>query len=226
MDNAAKIAFLQRIPLLQTLTEEEMSRLAASSQFVFRRKYRFIYKPGEPAEHIYFLYSGRIKLGTYSDDQREIIKELLRADSVLGESVLLGERTRTEFAQVLSESAEYLMVRCSDFAFLMHTNPRLMLCCLQHLSDRIKRIESRLAQMILKDARERVIQFLVEVAGKEGMQIGYETLVRDFFPQQEIANITGTSRQTVTAVLNELRKSNLIHFDRHSILFRDVSKLA
>lgn len=226
MDNAAKVAFLKRFPLLQALSEEEMSRLAASAQVVFRRKFRFIYQPGDAADHLYFLHSGRIKIGAYSDDRREVIKDLLRADAVFGESVLMGERTRTEFAQVLSESAEYLVVRCSDFMYLMHTNPRMMLCCLQHLSSRLKRVEDRLAQVLLRDARERVIQFLLEVAGKEGMQVGYETLVRDFFPQQEIANITGTSRQTVTAVLNELRKSNLIHFDRHSILFRDVSKLA
>ncbi len=228
MEDNAKIAFLERFPLLEALSKEETKRLAASSRFVFRRKFQFIYRPGEPAEYLYFLYSGRIKLGGYAhdDNTREVIKDLLRVGAVLGESALIGERIHTEFAQVLSNGAEYLMVKCSDFMHLMHQNPKLMVSCLQHLGNRLRRVEDRLAQLLLKDARERVIQFLVEVAGKEGMRVGYETLVRDFFPQQEIANITGTSRQTVTAVLNELRKSNLIHFDRHSILFRDVSKLA
>lgn len=170
--------------------------------------------------------SGRIELGSYSEDRREVFKELLCADAVFGESVLLGEGVRTEFAEVLSSSAEYLMVRCSDFMQLMHWNSRMMLSCLRHLNNRLRRMEDRLAQFLTRDARERVIHFLIEVAGKEGMRVGYETVVHDFFPQHEIASITGTSRQTVTAVLAQLRKCNLIHFDRHTILFRDVSKLA
>jgi CRP/FNR family transcriptional regulator, cyclic AMP receptor protein len=97
---------------------------------------------------------------------------------------------------------------------------------MQHLSLKLQRLEERLSSLILKDARERIIEFLVDTADKEGRQIGYEILIKLRITQQDIANLTGTSRQTVTAVLNDLRKSNLIHFTRNSFLIRDMAKLA
>ncbi len=226
MDVAAKTAFLRRIPLLHLLSDTEIGCLAASAQFEQAKRFQFIYRPNDPAEALYFLCSGRVKLGTYAEGQREIIKDLLRSESVFGESALMGERTRKEFAQVLSQKAEFLAISYTSIAPLLHQNPHFILGCLQHINHRLRCVEDRLAQLLVKDARKRIIEFLLDLAGKEGMQVGYETLVRDFFPQQEIANITGTSRQTVTAVLNDLRKSNLIYFNRHSMLIRDLSRLA
>jgi CRP-like cAMP-binding protein len=55
--------------------------------------------------------------------------------------------------------------------------------------------------------------------------VGYEMLVKHSLTQQDIANLTGTSRQTVTSVLNDLRKSDLIYFNRKSILIRDMTRL-
>ena len=94
------------------------------------------------------------------------------------------------------------------------------------MNTRLSRAEERLSSLVLKDARERIIDFLVETAGREGRKVGYETLVKHQLTQQEIANLTGTSRQTVTSVLNDLRKANLIYFNRNSILIRDLQKLA
>ncbi|MBK7698438.1 MAG: winged helix-turn-helix domain-containing protein [Saprospiraceae bacterium] len=59
-----------------------------------------------------------------------------------------------------------------------------------------------------------------------GLPIGHETLLKHEFTQQDIASFTGTSRQTVTTVLNDLKKSNKIHFKRKAILIRDVAHLA
>ncbi len=226
MDTFDKVAFLERIPLLKLLSREELERLARLTRKGSARRSRFLYLPGDPVQHLYFILSGRVKIGSYiADRQREIVKDLLFAGGVLGERAILGERVHSEFAQVLSHRVEYLSVDYPDFMPLMRNNTKVMWGCLQYLSNRLCRMEDRLTQLMVRDARQRVVEFLLEMAAKEGTRIGYETLIRDFFPQQEIANITGTSRQTVTAVLNELRKSNVIHFNRHSMLIRDVSKL-
>jgi CRP-like cAMP-binding protein len=101
-----------------------------------------------------------------------------------------------------------------------------MFACMQHLSHRLQRVEERLANLVVKDARERIIEFLQDTASREGRRVGFETLVKHHLTQQEIASLTGTSRQTVTSVFNELKRSNLIYFNRNSILIRDVDKLA
>jgi CRP-like cAMP-binding protein len=60
---------------------------------------------------------------------------------------------------------------------------------------------------------------------EQGSRIGFETLVRHNMTHQDIADMTGTSRQMVTAVLNQLKRSNLLHFNRKKILFRDLNAL-
>ena len=69
------------------------------------------------------------------------------------------------------------------------------------------------------------VEFLENLAKKKGQRIGYEMLVRKFLTHQEIANLTATSRQTVTTVLNELRTKNILTFNRQRLLIRDMELL-
>jgi CRP/FNR family transcriptional regulator, cyclic AMP receptor protein len=131
-----------------------------------------------------------------------------------------------DFAQSMHESIEVLCFKTTDINELCQTNHAIALCIMRYLSDRIQRMDNKLMSMVVKDARERIISFLVESAGQEGRQVGSETLLKHYLTQQDIAHLTCTSRQTVTSVLNELRKDNLIYFNRNSILIRDVRKLA
>jgi CRP-like cAMP-binding protein len=226
MELSNKLLLLGKLPVLASLSTPELEQLAAIAHFRRAPKFQFIFMPDEAADHLYILGKGRVKTGTFSADGREVIKEILQPETLFGDLALAGETKRSEFAQALHDEAEYLAIKVSDFQQLMQQNQRLVFACLQHLTHRLQRVEERLAKLVLKDARERIIEFLIETAGKEGRRVGYETLLKHHLTQQDIANLTGTSRQTVTSVLNDLRKSNLIYFNRNSILIRDIEKLA
>jgi len=225
MDKQKKIEFLGKIPVFSTLTISELEAIAAITHVRRAPKFQFVFMPDEPADYMFVLIKGRIKTGTFSHDGREVIKEILQPETVFGDLALAGETKRSDYAQALHDEAHYLAIKVDDFQQLMSTNQRLLFACLQHIMMRLQRVEERLAKLVLKDARERIIEFLVDTAGKEGRQVGFETLVKHQLTQQDIANITGTSRQTVTSVFNDLRKSNLIYFNRNSILIRDLEKL-
>ena len=125
----------------------------------------------------------------------------------------------------MSRDVDYFMVRAEDFRTLMQRNFQLSQAMILFLGDRLRRAERHWESLILKDVRTRIVDFLKEAAGERGRQVGYETLLKHGLTQQDIANLVGASRQTVTAILNELKKSNLIHFNRNSILIRDMDKL-
>ena len=226
MDMLDKMEVLRKLPVLASLNSTELEQLATISTLRRTPKYSFVFMPDEPAEHLFLLLTGRIKLGTFAEDGREVIKEILQPQALFGDLALAGEMQRSEFAQALHDGATSLSINLQDFHALMQQNQRLVFACLQHLTNRLQRVEDRLAKLVLKDARERIIEFLVDTAGKEGRRVGYETLVQHHLTQQDIANLTGTSRQTVTSVMNDLRKSNLIYFNRKSILIRDLERLA
>lgn len=226
MELSNKVQLLGRMPILSPLNQQELEQLAQHTQFRRISRFHFIYMPDESAEYIYFLLKGKIKIGTFSVEGREVIKEILQPEQPFGDMAIAGEIVRSDFAQAMQDDVEILAVRMNEFRSQMQHNSQLMFSCLQHMNQRLMRVEERLASLVLKDARERIIEFLVETAGREGRQVGYETLVKHQLTQQEIANLTGTSRQTVTSVLNDLRKSNLIYFNRNSILIRDLGRLA
>ncbi len=221
-----KQEIVAKFKIFQVLTPEQKAFLYKKLTPIKLPKYEFLYHRGIEAREIYLLYSGNIKLGKMAGDGREIIKEVLHANSILGTSILHGQNLRQDFAQALNTDAKLLKLDSNALRHLMSVNHNFSLNIIKLLSKKLSILENRIAGFMAYDARGRIIEFIKKTANEQGRRVGTETLIRHSLTQQEIANITGTSRQTVTHVLNQLKKSNLIYFNRKSILVRDLAKLA
>lgn len=226
MNNQQFASLLSETTAFQCLKPDSMDELFAASTIKTIARHNFAYMQDEPAKDLCFLLSGHIKMGAFSADGREVIKEIIHAGAMFGDLSLVGEPLRNDFALAVQEDAKVCFIPVSVIREMMSQNKELMFSIMAHLSQRLCRVEDRLTKLIVKDARERIIEFIVDSASRHGRRVGFETLVKHQLTQQDIANLTGTSRQTVTSVLNDLKKSNLIHFNRSSILIRDVQKLA
>ena len=218
--------FLATFPLFQHLNEQEKLQLAGMAKKVVKPKYSFIYLPDEASDTIFFLAKGAIKIGTHSVEGKEIIKTLIHPTAMFGELGLIGEVKRQDFAQALKEEVTLYTIQVADFKKLMRSNFPLCDEVMSNFGSRLMKAESKLESLIFKDARTRIVEFIKESIEKRGQRIGYEMLLKHSLTHQDIANITCTSRQTVTLVLNELRKSDLIYFNRGKILVRDIARLA
>ncbi|TXF90703.1 Crp/Fnr family transcriptional regulator [Neolewinella aurantiaca] len=225
MTTATKINLLEQFSLFDALTESEKKRLADAMEFRKKARYSVIYQPGEASEHIYLLCKGAIKISTHSSEGKEVIKQLIHPEAIFGELALVGEKTRNETAQSLKEEVHFYTIRIADFQQILAQNTTVSQQLLQLFGQRMMAAENKLENLIFKDARSRIVNFLYEVVQKRGRQVGYEMLLKHSLTHQDIANITCTSRQTVTLVLNELRKENLIYFNRGRILVRDMENL-
>ncbi len=188
------------------------------------RKGDYIYLPDEKAENIYFMLSGRIKIGTYKDADKEIITAMLQKGDVFGEMSIIGEQKRKDFAQA-TEDSELSVFKQEELKKLMAENTAIGLLFMKIMGDRVIEMEDRLESLVFKDSRTRIIEYLVSAIEKRGQRVGYEWVLRNFITHQDIASLTSTSRQTVTTVLNELRNENIIQFDRKRLLVRDLEKL-
>ena len=225
MNKVNKASLFEQFPLFDVLSPEEKARLTEMATYKICPRYNFIYMPNDASDNIFFLAKGTLKIGTHSTDGKEVIKAILHPMAMFGELGIIGEEKRQDFAKAMGEDVHYCVLKVEDFKHLMGTNHSLCLKILSLVGNRLRKAESRLEALIFKDARTRIIEFLKDSANTRGRQVGFEMLLKHSLTQQDIANITGTSRQTVTAVLNDLRKSNLIYFNRKSILIRDMAKL-
>ena len=217
---------ISKFPIFDCLTDDETRRLEEMSELKARPKFSYLYLPDEASDHILFLLKGMVKIGTHSDDGKEVIKSILQPLAMFGELGIIGETKRQDFAQALREEVYVYELKVEDLKRIMRSNFQLTDRIMRLFGDRLMRAESKLESLIFKDARTRIIEFIKDSIELSGRKIGFEMFLKHSLTHQDIANITCTSRQTVTLVLNELRKSDLIYFNRGKILVRDMAKLA
>ena len=165
-----------------------------------------------------------MKIGNHGDGGREITKVILNSGEVFGELSLIGQMERRDFAYAMEDTACCILT-VEEMKSLMRHHSDINLFLMKVMGSRVLQMEKRLESLVFKDSRTRIIEYLLELAERRGQRVGYEVVVRKFITHQEIANITATSRQTVTTVLNNLRNKNLLTFDRRRLLIRDLEKL-
>ena len=188
------------------------------------KKGEFIYFPKDTSDKIYFVAAGKVKVGTYSDDGKELIKAILAYGEIFGELAIVGEEKRKDFAQALDD-VEVCVKDLEEVRRLMTNNPNFNKKLTIMIGNRLVQTEEKLESLVFKDARTRIIELLKDMARRRGKKVGLEVLIENYLTHQDMANLTATSRQTVTTVLNELREDNQIYFDRKRILIRDLEKL-
>jgi CRP/FNR family transcriptional regulator, cyclic AMP receptor protein len=200
---------------------------AITSETHSQRQYKrgeYIYLPNENSDKIYYLTEGRVKIGSLNHDAKELTKAILTPGEVFGELAIIGEEKRRDFAYAMEDCA-MCIITTEEMKALFRNHNGLQRFFLGVFGSRTLEMEHRLESLVFRDARDRVIEYLVELTTQKGQKVGFETLVKRFLPHQEIANLTATSRQTVTTVLNDLRDKNILTFDRKRLLVRDLEVL-
>ncbi|MCH8330769.1 MAG: Crp/Fnr family transcriptional regulator [Bacteroidetes bacterium] len=225
MQEGTKLWYLENFNLFEGMKSSEMMKLGEMTSMRSITKRQHIYFPDDPSKTIFFLKKGRVKLGSYTEDGKEMIKFILNPGEIFGELGLAGEEKRTDFAEALDDDTMLCAVGVRDMEMMMEMNPKLNLKVTKLIGFRLRKIERRLESMFFKDVRTRIIDFLKELAEDKGRKLGQEIVVEHRLTHQDIANLTATSRQTVTTILNELKEKNLIHINRKSLIIRSIDKL-
>ena len=226
MNNGQSLWYLENIDVSGIFCPKKIGagELDKHSQKVFK-KGEYVYLPNESADKIFFISDGRVKIGSYSEAGKEITKAILNTGEVFGELSLIGESVRRDFAYAMEDTTACIL-SVNDMKSLMRDHSGLSVFLMKIMGSRMLEMEQRLESLVFKDSRTRIVEFLKNLARKKGQRVGYEMVVRKFMTHQEIANLTATSRQTVTTVLNELRNKNILTFNRKRLLIRDMDLLS
>ncbi len=223
MGQESALWYLESVNLFNLLCPHKVKEMPDDLYTNFKKD-QFIYFPKERATHIYMIATGRVKIGHYMDGGKEVVTAILGTGELFGELALAGEEERKDFAQAL-DTVTLCPLRIDDLKELMTENKELSFKLLKLVGLRLMKLERKLELLVFKDARTRIIEFLKDSAAWKGKKVGFETMIPTQLTHKDIAALTGTSRQTVTTILNELKEQNLINFDRRKILIRDLEQL-
>jgi CRP-like cAMP-binding protein len=225
MSNTASLWYFESVNLFDVLCPHKTKVMDQKHEFRSFKKDQFIYIPNEEASHIYMIAQGRVKIGHYLEDGQEVVSAILTTGEIFGELALAGEEKRRDFAQVMDNDTQICPLSIDELKSLMKEDKELSFRLLKLVGLRLMRLERKLELLVFKDARTRIIEFLKDAASWKGKKVGFETMIPTKLTHKDIAALTGTSRQTVTTILNELKEQNLIYFDRKKILIRDLANL-
>jgi CRP-like cAMP-binding protein len=226
MSENSNLWYFENVDLYELLCPTRVPRIGDTLELDGYKKDEYIYFPDEASQNIYMISNGRVKIGSYASNGKEIVKAILGKGEIFGEMALAGEEKRMDFAQALDNGTSVCPMTIDQMKELMAENKTLSFKILKIMGFRLRRMERKLESMVFKDARTRIVDFLKDTAEERGQKVGFETMIKNHLTHKDIASLTGTSRQTVTTVLNELRDENIINFDRRRILIRDMEKLA
>jgi CRP/FNR family cyclic AMP-dependent transcriptional regulator len=225
MADKSKLWYLENFSLIKDLPMEDKMHIEENTSMKSAKKGQYIYFPDEPSTTVFFLKEGSIKIGSYSDDGKEITKAILKPGEIFGELSLVGEDIRQDFAQALDNEVKICAMSMSDMEAMMEVNPRLSLNVTKLIGLRLRKTERKLNDLVFKDVRTRIVDFLIDLAKEDGTAVGDEIMIKHKLTHQDIANLTATTRQTVTTVLNELKEKDLIYMERKKFLIRNINKL-
>jgi CRP-like cAMP-binding protein len=184
-----------------------------------------IYFQESEAKYLHVIVKGRVKIGTYLSDGKEVTKSILGEGEVFGEMALAGEDQRQEFAEAMDNDTLICMLSLEDIRKLMLDEKDLSLRIMKWMGLRLRKLERKIELLAFRDARMRIVEFLKDAAAWKGKPIGHEVLIRTKLTHSDIAKLTATSRQTVSEVLNQLKTEDQIYMERGKILIRDLDSL-
>lgn len=219
--------YMRSIPFLSGIAEADFALLEMYSEFLTLKRFEVLFHKGDTSEHLFYVVAGMMKVSSHLSLGREVIRKICHPGMLLGEESLYGQKNHNSLAQALDRQTHIVRIPATALRHLMMQDAKVAVQLFDYVGNRLTKNENRLESIIAEDARTRVINFLKENASLYGNKVGFnELLLKHNFTQQDIADFTGTSRQTVTTILNDLKRSNVIAMNRRRILIRDVEQLA
>ena len=197
------IQALRAIPLFSGVGDADLESL--SSLVIERRfpKHKTIVEEGAPGDYMYIICDGRVKVTKLSGDGREKILELLDSGDFFGEMSLLDEAPRSASVEALSE-VRVLALGRNDFLDLLKKSTDLAFSVVQELTRRLRQVDEQASSLSFQRVKQRTQGLLVRMAKNDTTDP--KRRLTQALTHQQIADMIGTSRETVTRAIKDLKQ--------------------
>src|SRR5579862_2426821 len=208
------------------LSDEEYAALKVQHSVIEVPRGQYIYFEAYNHNKVYFVKEGTIKIGYIDESGNERIKEIIQKGELFGQFSLERNNLHGEFAQAYKHDVSICAFTIDDFERLLKNRPDLALKYSKQVGAKLRNIENRLVNLLNKDVKTRLIHFFWQlVEQKLGRSMPEGFCIPNYLTHEDIANLIGSSRQTVTTMINELETEKILSYNRQQICFLDVKKL-
>ena len=213
------VAVLEKVPLFSQLAPAELQRVVEATRERTYPKNSVILFEDDPGDALYVVAQGQVKVVLIGEDGREVILSVLGPSEFFGEMALIDDEPRSAHV-IAMEDSSLIVLRREDFQGILKQSPGIAVALLKELSRRLRRVDEKVGSLVLLDVNGRVAQLLLELADEEGG----ERITRRL-THHTIAQMIGSSRETVSRTMRELVDRGLIDVSRKDITIKDRAAL-
>ncbi|MGE5316291.1 MAG: Crp/Fnr family transcriptional regulator [Acidobacteriota bacterium] len=217
---AEELAFLQNVPIFNELNTTELEKIAALGVRKQYKKGSIVLLEEETGAALFVIASGKVKIARMDDDGREVILSILGESDFFGEMAILDGLTRSA-SVVATSKTELFMIHRSDFLALLQEYPSVAIALLRELTSRLRKADAQIKSLSLKDASGRVASVLLQLADDIGVFRRGKVEIDEMPLQQDLANMAGTSRETISRMLHKFVKKNYIQLQGNKLIIND-----
>jgi len=214
------VELLKKIPLFSSLKHEELEAINRLSHIKTFPKDQIILLENEEGDTLFIIIKGKVKVTSFSEHGKEVIFSILYDGDFFGDMSLLDGKPRSASVVAIEES-EVQLIRRSEFIRLLDKHPRIALALLEELTSRLRKADERIESLALLDVAGRLTGILLQLAEENSHKALEGTVIKSRPTHQELANMAGTTRETVTRILKQLELKGYIMMSGKDITIID-----
>jgi CRP-like cAMP-binding protein len=222
--SAERVRLLSMVDIFEPLTEEEIESLNGQLPDRHLQGGEIFFGPRDRSERLFILQRGRVRIFRSTPDGREFTLAVVEAGTVFGEMALTGQRLEGAYAQALAPSQVSTMLR-ADLERLILEKPEVGLRIMQLLSERLRRQETRLEDVGMKDVRARLASIIVLLVESEGVRSGDGYRIPAHYTHERLGTMIGANRTAVTRAFGLLQDEGVVQLRRRLIYVTDIDAL-
>ena len=222
-----KLWFLKNIRLFDGISPSDMQEMEKITRMEEVKKRQPLYLTGDPSRNVYLLKRGRVKIANTAPSGKEVTFDILEPGEVFGELDAMEDAPRSTSAEALDDALICVIPR-KDFDQYLAMHPNVTIKLTKLIGLRIRKIQSRVEDLVFRDVPARLAHLLSELGKTEGVADKQGIRLKVKLTHQEMANLIGCSRETVSTTIGQFRDDGLIQMDGRTITIvneKGLSKL-
>ena len=220
---AETIRILRNVPIFGDIDQSELARIVHVG---VRKKYKkgsIVLLEEEAGAALFIIGSGKVKIVRSDDEGREVILSILGENDFFGEMAILDGLARSATAVAITKT-DLFMIHRQDFLKLLHEYPPVAISLLRELTARLRKADAQIKNLSLKDANGRVANVIIQIADEIGKIRKGRVEIDELPLQQDLANMAGTSRETISRMLHQFIQKGNIELQGNKLIISDYEK--
>ncbi|MDI6779959.1 MAG: Crp/Fnr family transcriptional regulator [Bacteroidota bacterium] len=215
--------FLRNVPIFSDIEESELLQIARVG---VRKKYKrgsMVLVEEEIGTALFVIISGKVKVIRSDDDGREVILSILGENDFFGEMAILDGLACSASIVAITKT-ELFMIHRRDFLKLLHEYPTVAIALLKELTMRLRKADTQIKSLSLKDAAGRVANIILQLADDIGKIRKGRVEIDELPLQQDLANMAGTSRETISRMVHMFIRKGHLELQGNKLIINDYEK--